>query len=228
MLCMPRVGVMPISVSRCWRRSTQSGVSLIIVLIMLGVIALMSAATLRNASSNERVSNNFRMQVLAQQYAEAALRYCETQLTLADALRVVTLREANLPVSSGSALPAWRQRASWTGTGSPSEEGASRTSVPEAFVASSTSAFKPGQRPDCVVEKQAVDGGIVYAITARGFSPDYKADARGFTTAGSVLWLQTLVAIQRSVVADPPAEPNLSAGTLTDRTWRRILNPPIH
>ena len=206
-------------------RAAQGGVSLIIVLVMLGVIALMSAATLRNASSNERISNNFRMQVLAQQYAEAALRYCETQLTLADASRVETLREANL---SGSAAPAWRQRGSWTGAGGTGSTAASRTTVPEAVVVSASSAFKPGQLPECVVEKQALAGGVVYVITARGFSPDYTADARGFSVTGSVRWLQTLVAIQRSVVADPPAEPNLSAGTLTDRTWRRILNPPIH
>jgi type IV pilus assembly protein PilX len=206
-------------------RAAQGGVSLIIVLIMLGVIALMSAATLRNASSNERISNNFRMQVLAQQYAEAALRYCETQLTLADASRVESLREANL---SGSASPAWRQRASWTGAGGTGSAAASRTSVPEAVVVSASSAFKPGQLPECVVEKQAVQGGVVYVITARGFSPDYTADARGFSATGSVRWLQSLVAVQRSVVADPPVEPNLSAGTLTDRTWRRILNPPIH
>ena len=209
-------------------RAAQRGVSLIIVLIMLGVIALMSSATLRNASSNERISNNFRMQVLAQQYAEAALRYCETQLMLADTSRVETLKEANLVVASGSASPAWRRRASWTGTSGPMAGAASRTTVPEAVVVSSDSSFKPGQLPECVVEKQAVEGGVVYVITARGFSPDYTADARGFTVTGSVLWLQTLVAVQRSVVADPPVEPNLSAGRLTDRTSRRILNPPIH
>lgn len=206
--------------------------SLIIVLIMLGVIALMSAATLRNASSNERVSNNFRMQVLAQQYAEAALRYCETQMTLADASRVETLREANLPDSTGSAVPVWQQRATWIGTGGTDEQGVSRTTVPEAFILSGDSAFKPGQRPDCVVEKQVLEGGPLYLITARGFSPDYTADTRGFTATGSVRWLQTWVAIQRSVAAnsteDPSAESTLSAGTLTDRTWRRILNPPIY
>ena len=62
----------------------QRGVSLLIVLIMLVIIGLTSAASLRSASSNERISNNFRMHALAEQYAEAALRYCETQLTLAD------------------------------------------------------------------------------------------------------------------------------------------------
>ncbi len=201
----------------------QHGVSLIIVLIMLGVIALMSAATLRNASSNERVSNNFRMQVLAQHYAEAALRYCEMQLTLADGLRVTTLKESNLAVSSNTLT--WRQRVSWTGAGGVV---ASRISVPEAVVVSADSPFKPGLLPECMVEKQALDGGLVYVVTARGFSPDYSADGRGFTLKGSVVWLQTWLSIQRSVVADLPAEANASAGTLADRTWRRILNPPIY
>jgi len=52
----------------------RQGASLIIVLVMLVVIGLTSAASLRNASSNERVSHNFRMHWLAEQYAEAALR----------------------------------------------------------------------------------------------------------------------------------------------------------
>ncbi len=205
------------------RRDSLHGASLIIVLILLGVIALTSAATLRNASSNERVSNNFRMHLLAQQYAEAALRYCEMQLTQADGSRVATLKESNLVDYSAS--PAWRQRATWTGSGATA---ASRTAVPETFVLSSSSAFKPGQLPECVVEKKAVDGGSVYVITARGFSSDYTADGRGFTVTGSVVWLQTLATVQRSMVADPPSEPSLSAGTMADRIWRRILNPPIH
>ena len=215
--------LMHISASRCRRGSLQSGVSLIIVLIMLGVIALASAATLRNASSNERVSNNFRMHVLAQQYAEAALRYCEVQLTQADGSRVATLKESNLVDYSAS--PAWRQRFTWTGSGGTA---ASRTTVPEALVVTSSSAFKPGQLPECVVEKQAVDGGSVYVITARGFSSDYTADGRGFTVKGAVVWLQSGVAIQRSVMADPPEVPGASTGTMADRAWRRILNPPIH
>ena len=79
---------------------------------------------------------------------------------------------------------------------------------------SSESAFKPGQLPDCMVEKQTLASGAVYVITARGFSLDYAADTRGFTVTGSVVWLQTLLSIQGSEAAD--------------RTWRRILNPPIY
>ncbi len=176
---------------------------------MLGVIALTSAATLRNASSNERVSNNFRMHALALQYAEAGLRYCETQMTLADASRINAFKESKLFVSSGSAMAAWRKRGTWSAGSS-----VARTTVPATFVVSSESAFKPGKLPDCVAEKQTLDNGAVYVITARGFSSDYTADARGFSVTGSVVWLQTLLSIQESLVAD--------------RTWRRILNPPIY
>ena len=62
----------------------QAGVSLIIVLIMLVIIGLTSAAAIRNATSGEKVTNNIRLQNLAQQYAEAALRYCEAELGKAD------------------------------------------------------------------------------------------------------------------------------------------------
>jgi len=205
----PIIGLRRIFANRCWRGAVQRGASLIILLIMLGVIALTSAASLRSASSNERVSNNFRMHALAQQYAEAALRYCETQMTLADAPRVNALKESNLFVTSGSTTPAWRKQGTWSVGSS-----AARTTVPEAFVVSSDSAFKPGKLPDCVVEKQTLDNATVYVITARGFSSDYTADGRGFTVTGSVLWLQTLLSIQGSAAVD--------------RTWRRILNPPIY
>ena len=205
----PIIGLRRIFANRRWRGAVQRGASLIIVLIMLGVIALTSAASLRNASSNERVSNNFRMHALAQQYAEAALRYCEAQMTLADASRVNALKESNLFVTSGSTTPAWRKQGTWSVGSS-----AARTTVPEAFVVSSESAFKPGKLPDCVVEKQTLDNATVYVITASGFSSDYTADGRGFKVTGSVLWLQTLLSIQGSAAVD--------------RTWRRILNPPIY
>ena len=35
----------------------------------------------------------------------------------------------------------------------------------------------------------------VYIVTARGFSPDYSEDANGRTLTGSVVWLQSQVAV---------------------------------
>ena len=205
--------------------SGQRGVSLLIVLIMLVIIGLTSAASLRSASSNERISNNFRMHALAEQYAEAALRYCETQLTLAEAARVDSLKEASLRAFTGAAYPAWANPLTWTGTGGAS---ASLTRVPEALVSSADSAFKPAQLPQCAVEKQSLvmtQNGVpagtadVYVITARGFSTDYSASPQGASLTGSVVWLQTLVSVQRATAA--------GAGALADRVWRRIINPPV-
>ena len=200
----------------------RQGASLIIVLVMLVVIGLTSAASLRNASSNERVSHNFRMHWLAEQYAEAALRYCQSQLLLADEQRVGSLQEAALmPINAGA--PGWANPQTWSGSGGAF---ASLTSVAQAFVESSDSAFVPQRLPQCVVERQAlpllqngvsVGSADVYVITARGFSPDYRESLPG-ARSGAVVWLQCRLSVQRAAPGD--------AGTLADRVWMRIINPP--
>lgn len=179
-------------------RADQRGISLIIVLIMVVVIGLTSAAAIRNATSDERVTNNIRMQNLAQQYADAALRYCEAELAKADASRVVTLQEINLVPTAFDATQAnaaWRMAVTWLGVGGAS---ASRTTLPELQIKSSNSSFKPTTLPQCVVEKQALEDAtkIAYVVTARGFSPDYTADAEtGVTVSGSVVWLQSTLVL---------------------------------
>ena len=200
----------------------SQGASLIIVLVMLVVIGLTSAASLRNASSNERVSHNFRMHWLAEQYAEAALRYCQSQLLLADAQRVSSLQEAALmPINAGA--PGWANPQTWSGSGGAF---ASLTSVAQSFIESSDSAFVPQRLPQCVVERQAlpllqngvsVGSADVYVITARGFSPDYRESLPG-ARSGAVVWLQCRLSVQRAAPGD--------AGTLADRVWMRIINPP--
>ncbi|QKO22162.1 hypothetical protein [Rhodoferax sp. BAB1] len=170
----------------------QAGVSLIIVMMMLVIIGITSAATIRNATSSEKLTNNIRVQYLAQQYAEAALRYCESELTKPEASRVATLAEVNLVQTTFGGTPAWSQTGTWTGAGGAS---ASKTVLPENRIKSTDSAFRPATLPECVVEKQAMaDGNVAYVITARGFSTDYRAaSGTGLTTNGSVIWLQSTV-----------------------------------
>jgi Tfp pilus assembly protein PilX len=180
----------------------EYGVSLIIVLLMLVIIGLTSAAAIRNATSGERATNNIRMQNLAQQYAEAALRYCETQLELPDLNRVATLQNAKIFNDSGAGVakaatanfPAtgWSQTITWTGVGGAST---SLTNVPAARLQSANSAFVPAVAPQCVAERQRLsDNSEVTVVTARGFSPDYASEAgTGKTTAGSVVWLQSTI-----------------------------------
>lgn len=179
------------SAPRCGR---QGGISLIIVLIMLVVIGLTSAAAVRNATSDERVTNNVRMQSLAQQYADAALRYCEAELSKANADRVATLQEANLVQTAFQTAAAWDRADTWIGAGGAS---ASRTTLPELQIKSSSSSFKPTTLPQCVAEKQVLeDTRLAYVVTARGFSPDYTANAgTGATTGGSVVWLQSTLVL---------------------------------
>ncbi len=182
-------------------RTRQAGVSLIIVLIMLVVIGLTSAAAIRNATSGEKVTNNIRLQNLAQQYAEAALRYCEAELIKPDDVAAPTGRlgtplvEANIITVAAGAATGWEQTASWIGTGGAS---ASKTTLPQLQIKSSDSSFKPSKLPECVAEKQTMaDGNLAYVITARGFSPDYTFDTTtGKTTGGSVVWLQSTVNLQ--------------------------------
>ena len=176
-------------------QAMQTGVSLIIVLIMLVIIGLTSAAAMRNATSGEKVTNNIRLQNLAQQYAEAALRYCEAEMLKANADRVATLADLNIsttPAGTADALTGWGQAASWTGAGGIT---ATKTTLPEERVKSQDSAFRPSRLPECVVERQGLaDGSWAYVITARGFSPGYTADGvSGVTTAGSVVWLQSTI-----------------------------------
>lgn len=176
--------------------SRQNGISLIIVLVMLVIISLTSAAAIRNATSDERVTNNIRMQNLAQQYADAALRYCEAQIAKddADETRVATLKEANIVETALGATAAWNRAITWTGAGGAS---ASLTSIPEVQIKSGSSSFKPTTLPQCVVEKQVLaDGQKAYVITGRGFSPDYTVNAgTGATTGGAVVWLQSTLVL---------------------------------
>lgn len=179
----------------------QAGVSLIIVLIMLVIIGLTSAAAIRNATSGEKVTNNIRLQNLAQQYAEAALRYCEGELVKPEDVAApvgrlgTTLVEANIITVAVGGATGWEQTATWIGAGGAS---ASKTPLPQIQIKSSDSSFKPSKLPECVAEKQTMaDDHLVYVITARGFSPDYTFDsATGKTTNGSVVWLQSTINLQ--------------------------------
>lgn len=189
----------------------QGGVSLIIVLIMLVIIGLTSAAAIRNATSGEKVTNNIRLQNLAQQYAEAALRFCESELVKATATRVANLADpmittvtdaaASLHNSEGATSPvlAWQRTATWIGSAGTGLS-STRTVLSEAQVKSSDSAFRPTRLPECVAERGLSVGTppiTPIVVTARGFSLDYAADVTtGKTTSGSVVWLQSTLIIQ--------------------------------
>lgn len=164
--------------------STSRGFSLVMVLILLGALALASAHTLKSASGSEKVATSFRMQALALQSAEQALRYCEAQLLLSDAQRVGVLRDAALPVTTAAA-PAWTRAALWSSG---------------ALASPAVGAGTPS--PVCMAEKQTVSSGQVHVVTARGLSPDWRGDTAAATLGGSAVWLQSIVLIQADSVRE--------------------------
>ena len=197
--------------------ATARGFSLIIAMLMLAVIGLASAAIMRNATSGDQVANNNRLQTQANQYAQLALRFCESQLALASSVRSVALLPAATPA-------AWTVQRNWA-SASP---GTAHTLV----AAEIGSAVLPRIAPQCVMEATAVPN--VYTVTARGFSADFKADpTTGATRNGAIAWLQATIyadADAGAAGADAPAAPNValtSALTVRQRLWQQLLTPPF-
>ncbi len=173
------------------------GVSLIIVLILMIIIGITASTAMRNASSEQRATNNQRMEATALQYAEAALRYCEAQMKIV----VPTSREqaslqGTIPtLVQGPTTSGWTDPLSWNSAllSTAGRASYTRTVVPNAWIQhNATDTALPKRNPECVVEK--ITSTSTTVITARGFSTDYDSDATsGETTQGAVVWLQSFI-----------------------------------
>lgn len=162
------------------RPATQQGVALILALVVLLVIGLTSVAVIRGSLNADLVAQNGRLQNFAQQSAQLALRYCEAQLTLAEDERVIEIQAAATPGH-------WEDFDNWA-DGGPAE------TLPDDWRQTGDSSVVAGVAPQCLVEVSTFNASV-YVVTARGFSPDFSADADGRTLAGSVVWLQSQVAV---------------------------------
>lgn len=193
-------------------KKPQRGISLIIVLIMTVVIGLTAAAAMRGATSSQRVTNNVRMENMAQQYAEAALRYCEEQVQLSDTdpTKQNFLKGPQLPVRNMTVtgtIGNWQNTSTWLGTAGVGTA-TTRTPLPQArYDTSGLSSTRPAKAPECVAEIQTLGSPsfTLTVVTSRGFSSDYKADSTtGQTTNGSVVWLQSVLNLCAGVTPTCP------------------------
>jgi type IV pilus assembly protein PilX len=157
-------------------RTTQSGVVLIVVLIMLVVIGLVSATAMRGALTADQISNNARLESLAKQAAQIALRYCETE-----AVKPAPLINVKTAAAT-EATQAWRTYSNWTSTAA--------TTITASYMKSADSAFTPTTLPQCMAEYSHGNPALI-VVTARGFGPDYVARSN----AGAVVWLQSIIAV---------------------------------
>jgi type IV pilus assembly protein PilX len=165
----------------------QQGVVLIVVLIMLVIIGLTSAAVMRNALTADLISANVRSEALATEAAQISLAFCEQQITLGDASSVPT----RAIVVSG---PHWASLANWSATAVPPP-----TTLTADQLRSAEASFRAIRMPQCMAENATLPNGVdtVTIVTARGFSPDYHEDpATGRVEAGSVVWLQSTLRLQ--------------------------------
>lgn len=177
------------------------GISLVLVLVLLGAMAVGAAAVLRLSVGTHQVARSFRQQALALQAAEAVLRYCEGQLLLPEAQRAAGLQAADLLTTTADA-PAWKEAARWQAGAQP------------ALVAAPWLATAPGApAPVCLVEQQMLGSGRVHVVTARAQGPDVRGDAASGTEPGSVAWLQAVLLVD--------------GGMLRERVQRRLLQPPL-
>lgn len=189
---------------RPFRWGSQRGFTLVLVLVLLAALAWGTAASLRGSAGSTRISRVQLMQAYANEQAQLALAYCQGQLLLPASARDPRLSDSAITLSTFHS-PAWTSAALWQ--------------TDAWLLAAMVMQLQPGSRPPvCFVERQALPdqprGLPIHLVTARGFSPDYRADpSSGSTLAGAASWLQAVLLIED--------------GQLRARTERRILNPPL-
>ncbi len=185
----------------------QSGVILLVTLVMLLVISGVAALAVKGAGSTEIVANNARTQGLAMAAAEAALRYCETGAINTHR----TSKSQSLPAGKPThtitivASPAtasdktnWEEISSWQSStvksATVSLETLDKLGDPSATSSgSSTFAAMYKRAPDCIAQ-YAFGSTSVVQVTARGFGPEVaKSDNNQDIPNGSEVFLQSTI-----------------------------------
>ena len=162
----------------------QRGVALIVAMIVLVIIGLTSVSVMRGALSSDQLVNNSRVQTLAAQAAQIALRYCENQAN-ADTLP----GGFHLGTSAAPDKLNWLAFDNWASADIVNE-------VPDEYMATADSTFEPSKAPQCIAQCTVLADGKtkVLQTNSRGFSPDYSDnDSDGYSDSGSVVWLQSTV-----------------------------------
>ncbi len=161
-----------------------------IALIMLVIISFAGLLSARNSASYEQFSNNMRTTQVARQSAEAALRHCERVAMdqtenegvnfVADAAKIVSTKLTDPELDSA----AWKTKANWV------DGAANLITVSLEHSNDVKDAAKIKNDPSCIIQPLRDDQ---YLITARGLSNDAQLDNNGQLTAGSEVWLQSIL-----------------------------------
>ena len=182
----------------CFSKGKQSGVVLIIALVLLVLLSLVASYNARNVGSAELVSNNTRSAELAGQAAEAALRHCERGVeNHFAALKGSTATFTTLltPTSAPVAVTfTWQELTNWDGTASTANVTVIGTTA-LSLSDSSGSLYK--RPPECMAQYLQATSTRTVVVTARGFGPEVAADGGGTRPVpqGSEVWLQSTLSL---------------------------------
>lgn len=177
-------------------RQAQDGVVLIMSLVMLVIVSLLAVTTMKGALSSENISGSVRLNQLANQSAEVALRFCE------DAALAIARGESPGPTAQAvtipPAVPLWQKMATtWD------VENAAVFVIPLTQVNNAGAPYK--RPPECLIEHLAATGtplhNKLFVVTARGFGPEV-ASATALTDkrpTGSEVFLQSTVELEEVV-----------------------------
>ena len=198
----------------------QTGVVLIVAMIMLIIVSLLAAIAVRNATSSEGINANLRQTQLATQAAETALRYCEDAAiyvvndpdgtgTGTDTF-TVHAPSPSPPTGAPARLLLTHIRTAPNGTDTPTstipanwdtttDNGQLVLPLATVNLAGVSTTF--ARPPECMIERARPDVAQSYlsvlTVTARGFGPEVApADGSRSRPVGSEVWLQSTLELQ--------------------------------
>ena len=173
---------------------SERGVVLPIALIMLVIISFAGLLAARNSATFEQFSNNMRTNQVARVAAEDALRQCEriarstVEGSAAFAADVGKIEGTNvISADTEAAISAgiWNTRSNWA------SGAANLITVTPSYTGSvAQTSAQLRNAPTCIVQAMVNDR---FLITSRGLSNDAVVDANGLLTAGSEVWLQSIL-----------------------------------
>jgi type IV pilus assembly protein PilX len=181
------------------------GIVLPMALIMLVILSFAGLMAARNSATYEQFSNNMRTSQVARQAAEDALRYCERvamftvdadlnadssdtaekALYTNDAAKLVSTVIASDGVTALQG-GSWNTLGNWVkGDDKPVIE----VTLSQDSNAQGSATVK--NKPACIIQKLSDER---FLITTRGLSNDAKLATSGALSAGSEVWLQSILA----------------------------------
>ncbi|MFC3685607.1 pilus assembly PilX family protein [Hydrogenophaga luteola] len=178
----------------------QRGIVLPMALIMLVIISFAGLMAARNSATFEQFSNNLRTTQVARLAAEDALRQCEriakAKAEAEDDPAVVVpddaakISETEIAADDDVSIKGglWNTKASWA-------DGADNliTVVPtygENVQDEDGKNPRLKNSPTCIIQTMVNDR---FLVTSRGLSNDAQVDENGVLTAGSEVWLQSIL-----------------------------------